>query len=174
MNDERLLEWILDPQSRDERTQALLDGDPGARRRLDELSGFLDGVRSAALEVRSEEDAARTTAPLAQRILARTTREDLSWRGDLALIGRHLRGRLASSVWMKLVAASLLVHLIALPALAYYVFVARPEAPSLSFIKYEDYRPEGFPEDVEEPAPELEDHGDEGDELDELLSPEDR
>ena len=160
-DDERLLEWLLNPADQDDATRAALEGDDASRARLAELEGFLGRCRTVASDVQEDAD----TAPLAARVLERTTREDLSWRGDLALYGRYLRGRLAESGWMRLAAASLILHLVALPALAVYVLVVEPKRPEIGYLAPEDYRPAGFPEEVEpEPTPPLE--APEGDEDD--------
>lgn len=160
-DDERLLEWLLNPADRDPAAQSELEADADAAARLAELEGLLGHLRSVAGDVQEEAD----SGPLAARVLERTTREDLSWRGDLALYGRHLRGRLAESGWLRLAAASLLLHLVALPALAVYVLVAEPKAPAVGYLPAEEYRPAAFPEQVEpDPTPPLEDvDGDEDD-----------
>ena len=83
------------------------------------LATDTDAVLSTAR--RSVRDAeARELPPLREsrligRILAATTREDLSWRGDWTLLRRFLTERLTSSPALRWVAASLVVHLLALP-----------------------------------------------------------
>jgi hypothetical protein len=152
-NDELLIEWILDPQARDPQVTARLERDPEAARRIAELELFLGRVRGLGLEA-SEGD---SPEPLVERILSRTTREDLSWRGDLSLWAGYMRRRLSESGWMKVAAASLLVHLIALPALAFYVFVAAPKAIETGIIPWEEYRPaDPFLEPDPEPEVEIE------------------
>lgn len=169
----RLLDWLLDPDGRDEATRAWLESDPEARRRLAELETFLGRVREVARAEeagsRESDAAANPESHLADAVLERTTREDLSWRGDLRVVGGYLRRRLAESSWLKLAAASLLVHLIALPALAVYVFVARPDRPELGFIPWEEHRPPALPEAEPEPVPELPVPRMDEEELDELL-----
>ena len=136
----------LEPQEREEllRLEAFLE-------RFEVLAdaGEAGGLGSSGFEA-GEAKGSPSDAQLVERILSRTTREDLSWRGDLALYGRHLRSRLASSLWLRLAAASLLLHLIALPALAYYIWVGSPRRPKVTFVPYEQYYPEGFPEEVRE------------------------
>jgi len=56
---------------------------------------------------------------LARTILLRTTREEPGLVGDLRLIGGFVRARLERSRALRVVAASLLAHLLALPALAW-------------------------------------------------------
>ncbi|MDA1264620.1 MAG: hypothetical protein O2816_06035 [Planctomycetota bacterium] len=155
-DDEHLLEWVLNPEGQDENTRQELTRDPGAARRAEELGAFLVHCRDLGRDLGQESAEAAPASALAQRVLARTTREDLSWRGDLALVGTHLRRRVADSGWMKLAAASLILHLMALPALAIYVLVAEPKQPYIEFIPVDDYYPEGFPESVDDPAPDLE------------------
>lgn len=61
-------------------------------------------------------------------LLARTTRRDLSWRGDLALLVDFLRQRLRASPALRVVAASLALHVVAAPAVAYWILrEPRPE-----------------------------------------------
>lgn len=154
-NDEQLLAWILDSGARDPQVAAQLEADPDASRRLEQLERFLTQVRGMASaelgvsdpgvqdEARAEDEMGPVVdRMLVDRILARTTREDLSWRGDLNLWAGYLRRRISESGWMKVAAASLLVHLIALPALAFYVFVAAPKAFDTGIIPWEEYRPE--------------------------------
>lgn len=54
-------------------------------------------------------------------LLAHTTRRDLSWRGDLALLRDFLHQRLRASPALRVVAASLALHVVAAPAVAYWV-----------------------------------------------------
>ena len=140
-DDERLLEWLLNPADRDDLTRAALEADDASRARLTELEGFRDRCRAVASDAPEVAD----TAPLAARVLERTTREDLTWRGDLSLYARHLRGRLAESGWLRLAAASLVLHLVALPALAVYLLVVDPRAPAVGYLPPEEYRPAGVP-----------------------------
>lgn len=150
-DDPRLLEWILNPAEQDDTTRDELARDGGASARAEELDAFLAHCRALA----EEGTEVQASAGLASQVLARTTREDLSWRGDVDLIVNHLRRRIAESGWMKLAAASLLLHLLALPALAIYMLVAEPKQPEIGFIRAEDYYPEGFPEQVEDPVQDL-------------------
>jgi len=54
---------------------------------------------------------------LVERILAATTREDLSRRGDLRLLGAFVRARLRESRVLRLLCWSLAAHLVLVPAL---------------------------------------------------------
>ena len=126
-DDERLLEWILNPDGRDPAEDARLAADPDALRRHDELTGFLATCRSSL-------DTSPLTSPdLVPEVLARTTREDLSWRGDLRLLGGYLRERLSASHALRVAAASLLVHLAVLPVLAYFVLFVPRQGFDLKF-----------------------------------------
>lgn len=144
-DDENLLEWILNPERRAE-----LNSDARAATRARELEAFLTACRrDLADEQREDEVGARR---LAGRVLARTTREDLSWRADLGLVSGFVRRRLRDSLLLRLVAASLVVHLIAAPmVLAYFAFFA----PRQLDLKYEPRVEHSLPEDPVEPAREL-------------------
>ena len=122
LRDEELLAWILNARRRERRSREELVGDAGARERLEGLESFVEACRS---ELRAEAPAApERLAALEREVLAQTTREDISWRGDMRLLRGFLRQRLNSSVLLRVVAASLLVHIAALPVLAYYTWVA--------------------------------------------------
>ncbi len=75
------------------------------------------------------------------------TGQDPSWRGDLRLIRGYLGERLAHSPLLRLAAASLLVHLIAVPAVLAYVYLEK-RAPEvmLGFERAPD--PEPFEADL--------------------------
>ena len=141
-DDARLLEWILNPARRDPAQGVGIDADPGLRARREELTAFLATCREAlgpdvyhSVYLRAYPRAYPRADPeeLAQEVLARTTREDLTWRGDLRLLGGYLRGRLRASAWLRVAAASLLVHLVALPVLAYYVIFTPAQPFDLTF-----------------------------------------
>lgn len=126
-SDEDLLQWVLDASLRERYPRETLVADAGTAARLEELESFLASCRdSLAAETETRRRPAED-AVLVARILATTTREDLSWSGDLRLVGGFLRDRLRSSRLLRFVAASLLLHLIALPVLAYYTLVVLPE-----------------------------------------------
>ncbi len=90
---------------------------------LAELEGFLGRCREAALGADAQPAEARRVSA---RVLARTTREDLGWRGDLRLLHAFVAQRLRSSGVLRFAAASLLVHLLALPVLAWFAFREAP------------------------------------------------
>ena len=93
---------------------------------LAELELFLGHCRSAAESVDAAPDSSGSSGRLAERILARTTREDLGWRGDWRLLRGFVGQRLRSSGVLRFAAASLLVHLLALPVLAWLAFRDAP------------------------------------------------
>jgi len=95
-------------------------GDAQAARELERLESFLDGAREHLRDT-SEWSAVREGA-LVGRVLARTTREDLSWRGELRLLGGFLRDRLSASPALRLLAACVLLQLVAAPFVLAYVW----------------------------------------------------
>jgi len=72
------------------------------------------------------------TGDLVDRALAISTREDLSLRGDIVVVSKFVRDRLRSSPLLRLAAASLLIHLAALPVVALYVLTEEPTVPEFS------------------------------------------
>lgn len=96
--------------------------------RIDDLRLFLAQLGEWA---RYGEQAAPapTQRALERRVLARTTREDLSRWGDLGLALRFVGARLRASGALRLAAASLLLHLLALPVVAWMVW-SSPPAPA--------------------------------------------
>lgn len=106
-----------------------LEGEDAAERAM--LESFLGSCREAAAACGDEPE-------LALRALASSTREDLSWRGDLQVALRFVHGGLRASALLRLAAASLLLHLAALPVVAYYLL---REAPPLPEFRVETGRP---------------------------------
>lgn len=163
-SDEDLLEWVLDEELRERYPREALEGDPEVAARLFELESFLSSCRDSLAERYSLTEAVEAelepgaNEALVESILASTTREDLSWRGDLRLVGGFLRQRLRSSRLLRVVAASLLLHIVALPAIAYYAIFVAPERTTV--LRFDPgpgelpYAPEELePErEVEEPA----------------------
>lgn len=123
-SDEDLLEWALDPSSMTPEAEAALQADTELRRSLESWEATVSELR---VGFASEEQAEHASERLADSILAQTTREDLSWRGDLRLVSSFVRRGLSRSVWTKLVAASLIIHISALPILGYMLLVETPE-----------------------------------------------
>jgi hypothetical protein len=96
---------------------------PTCSEALRDLDGFLGQCRAAAATADARPEASQR---LAELVLARTTREDLGWRGDLRLLRGFVGQRLRSSAVLRFAAASLLVHLLALPVLAWFAFREAP------------------------------------------------
>ena len=86
------------------------------------LSSFVDACRDVA------PDEGRH-ASLAVRALDTAQNEDLSWRGDLRLLGSFVQDGVRSSALMRVAAASLLVHLVVLPVVAFYALTEEPVVP---------------------------------------------
>lgn len=159
--DEELLAWLLDHDTRRRTTRAELEAE-GAEvaERLDEWSSFLQSCRAELAEDASAESA--QAGGLTDRILARTTREDVSWRGDWRLVRGFLGQRLGASIVLRVVAASLLVHIAALPVLAYYTWIAPEPETFIQFdrplgavdLPFGDAEPEPLPvvDEIELPA----------------------
>ena len=118
-----------------------------------QLNQDLERMRSA-LRVVDRGQVARAS-DLSRHILSQTTGEDLSWRGDLRLVGRYLRTGLRASPILRVAAASLLFHLVALPVLAYWVWAGQSDPLELSFETYERAHPsQPFPDQpVDIPGP---------------------
>lgn len=87
----------------------------------------LSGVRRALTALPGW--SARRERAFHARVLARTTRQDPSWRGDVRLMLDFLARRLESSPALRLVAAALVLHLAAFPVVALMAWQARPPAP---------------------------------------------
>ncbi|HVS20152.1 MAG TPA: hypothetical protein VMT18_16225, partial [Planctomycetota bacterium] len=115
---DELLESLLE-HGREEAARRVGD-DAAARAELEQLARFVDLCRRELSEP--------SDARLVWAILARTTRQDPSWRGDVALVGRFVRDGLAASPWARAAAALLLVPLLGAPLLAWMVWrEARPK-----------------------------------------------
>jgi len=104
---------------------ALLSGDSAES----DLRAFLGEAKAALRRDSDAELSAIAEGSLVGRVLANTTRLDLSWRGELRLLTGFVRERLHSSVALRVVAASLILHLAALPALALWMGARAQKAP---------------------------------------------
>lgn len=136
--DEDLVAYLLDGKERPDGgvLGRELKSDDELRERLAGYSDFLASCRAELGDAEhgnsefSADSAGKVDSEglsqLQQAILSQTTREDVSWRGDLRLVGSFLRHRLHASVILRVVAASLLIHIAALPVLAYFGWV-QPE-----------------------------------------------
>ena len=110
--------------------------------RVQELRGFLDDCRRDLLAER--EESAAQMRPFVERVLSSTSREDLGWRGDLRLVGSFVNRRLSSSRALRFAAASLAVHLLVLPVVAWMVLREAREERILS-ISIEGQREQALP-----------------------------
>jgi hypothetical protein len=126
-DESQLLELLLEA---DAEGRAVADACPQCSEALADLEQFLGQCRTAAGRVDGEQVA---SLALAERVLAHTTREDLGWRGDLHLLGGFLGQRLRASPVLRFAAASLLVHLFALPVLAWFALREAPSEDMLHF-----------------------------------------
>lgn len=148
------------PRNESELLQRVVEGRAADSPEARELGAFLARCRTA-IEVESKSAHAREDA-LVESILASTTREDLGWRGDLRIVRGFLGERMRSSGVLRFAAASVVAHLIALPAVAWYVWKAGDDKPSGPLIQIAapeeplvvDAAPEELPELA--PLPELE------------------
>ncbi len=105
--------------------------------RLAELRAGLARLRQLAdVDVGVEAD--RRGAALVERVLAQTVlaqngggtfSEPNSWRGDARLVLSFARERLRASMWLRVAAALLAIHVGALPVLAWIVLRAERPAP---------------------------------------------
>jgi len=142
--EERLLHGLLsdgsgDPGEERDRALAELGAGPDGSRRLEELEGFLATCRAGLVPMQGpsgEED-------LVRRILERTTRRigagadreltDPGWRGDLRLVKGFMAARWKASFVLRVAAASLMLHLAAIPLLAYFGLGGNPPEFKLTF-----------------------------------------
>ena len=113
----------------------LVDADLGQDRELIAYREFLDTAKSKLNDAPQSEWSGVSEGALVGRILSGTTREDLSWRGELRLMGGYVRERLRSSALLRIVAASLMLHLAAIPVVAFWV-VRKAPAPA-AIIEFE-------------------------------------
>ncbi len=149
-SDEDLLQWILDERVRRATPRAELERDPASKETLEDLERFIADCRASL----ADEQVSASTSELERDILAATTREDLRLRGDLRLVGSFVRQSLRSSMLLRVVAASLLLHIAALPVLAFISFL-QPKAPE-TLVTFDGPRdPAALPyaAGVEEPEP---------------------
>lgn len=108
------------------------DGSLDSLRR--ESGGEAEFARQLGATLREGDRQAMAADPRLVERLLRATRgalpregadQDPGWRGDLGLIRGYLGERLAHSPLLRLAAASLLVHLIAVPAVLAYVYLEK-------------------------------------------------
>lgn len=117
-HEELLLEALLGDEAERTRARArLASAGVGGPEWLALQAGL---ARSAKLLRASTRLGPRQEARFVARVLARTTRQDVSWRGDARLWLDFLRARLAASPALRLLAASVALHLVAAPVVAYW------------------------------------------------------
>jgi hypothetical protein len=119
-NEEELIERLMNGSDADATELAACAECSAAAR---ELEDFL-GLCRDSLEVHV--DPARVEA-LTDEVLALTTREDLGWRGDMRLVGGFVHSRMRASFFLRVAAASLVVHVTGVPLLAYLGFFNPPD-----------------------------------------------
>lgn len=148
IDEETVLQWLLDADLRAEVSRSELETSHAAE--LADLEGFLAECRAELREADAalESDARR----LADAVLARTVREDLGWRGDLRLVRNFVSNRMRSSLILRFAAASLLVHLIALPVIAAYRAWQADKHEAILWIDFEPQHEQPF---IDEPSEEL-------------------
>ncbi len=146
--DERLLELLLDGSDLAELDA--LRATPDGAERVAALERFVAKSRTV---LTADEPAAN--AALVGRILEQTTREDLSWRGDLRLVGGFVRQRLRESLLLRVVAASLVAHVVAIPAAAWVIFRDREEPKPHLHVSFEPAEESPFADVEPEPLPDV-------------------
>jgi len=144
--------YALNPLALDPRARAAIEADSEALEQAADVRAFVERCRRSLASAAAESDTG-AEGGLLERILARTTREDLSWRGDLRLLGRFVRARFVASRLLRVAAAVLVVHVAGLSVLAYQVLVKARE-PHLNVDFEEPPRPP-FVEVEAEPWPDL-------------------
>ena len=103
----------------------LEQADAEDREAIEDLEGFLASTRRMA--ARAVQGEAGSGARVAERVLLETTRADMTWRGDLRVVGRFLRRRLDQSPPLRAVAALLLLQVLLAPGVL--AFLALRPAP---------------------------------------------
>ncbi len=147
-----LLEAVLDGSA--EALRAELRACAECSRRAAELESFASHLRGTLLDAPQTEFTSRTEQRFAERVLARTTREDLSRKGDLVLMAQFAVERLRASPALRVAAAVIVVHLCALPVLAWIVL--RAPARQGVFSTSIETPPPAFPAETErEPEREI-------------------
>ncbi|MFT5057467.1 MAG: hypothetical protein ACI89E_000231 [Planctomycetota bacterium] len=131
------------------RVQALQDWVGETRGQLVDWSGVED-EQAAALSPRILQNSTRRHAFRSEAEEGVALPQGL-W-GDAKILVGFMRKRLASSVALRVAAASLIAHLIALPALGAYIYWAQPEDTEL-VIRFDPSQPD-LPEEILAVAPE--------------------
>ena len=131
---ERYIELIVDPASvASESEKRTLAKHANLRAELEGWRKFVEQQRKLVeREIRTEQASPRSRA-LTDRILQSTTRSRAEWFGDLRLIRDWVLSRCQQSLWVRLAAASLILHLAALPVLAWYLMRDPIPEPQIFF-----------------------------------------
>ena len=130
------------------------------REEIAELESFMRQCReleAQALELQpvpsdlaSNQEQDSRSSDLVAKILAQTTREDLSFRGDLRLLRSFVRGRLQDSPLLRAAAALLLLQLLFTPAVLAYLAL-RPSNPEPTmYLRIEQPQDAGLRDAAEE------------------------
>lgn len=88
-------------------------------------------LRAFLVDVREDVAAARpaglafSAQRVTRRVLARTTREESGWRGDLRLVGDFVVDRLRASAWLRVAVALLVVQVTVVPLVAWHMLEGR-------------------------------------------------
>ncbi len=129
LDGERIVELAVDRTAEpSERENEQLMQETDLQGQLSELRGFVARQREV---VAKDSDSAKFT-DLSNRILSATTRRRPSLVGDLRLVRDLVLLRCRQSVWVRLAAASLILHLAALPVVAWFV-LREPAEPHRIF-----------------------------------------
>lgn len=96
-----------------------------------ELNARVAGLGEGRLDGASRGSDALRERRIAERVLARTTREDLRRRADFGLVIDFVGERLRQSAWLRVAAALLLAQLTIVPLVAAFHFARQPERPDL-------------------------------------------
>jgi len=94
--------------------------DPRNAAEIAALRGFLGEARAGLAHERHVAHS-RTVRRVTRRVLARTTREQRGWRGDVQLVGDFVADRLRASAWLRVAAAALFVQVTVVPILAWHM-----------------------------------------------------
>lgn len=120
---------------------------PEDREELAELGAFLQTCKSTIGTQARDQDP--RTHQLAEQVLGKTTREDLSWYGDLRLVGHFLR----VSGSLRIAAVALAMHFIGLSVLAYHLL--SPSTDPYINVDFEERPTMPYTETIREPAGDL-------------------
>jgi len=145
-DDETVLQWLLDADLHASVSRSEVEASRPAE--LASLESFIADCRDDlhADDPELELDAQR----VAESVLSQTVREDLGWRGDLRLVRGFMAKRMRSSLVLRFAAASLLVHLVALPVIAAYRVWKSDKAVPTIFVEFEGAPEQPFGDDPQE------------------------